>query len=102
MKIIEILSDKITEEIEDATSYAKMAIAQKDDDRSLADDLIAISMEEMNHMSILHQNVVRIIENYRRKTGEPPAAMMAVYDYLHKKQIEAAKEARLLQEMYKG
>ena len=42
-----------------------------------------------------------IIKKYRETKGEPPADMMAVYDYLHKKQIDKALEVKALQTMYK-
>lgn len=101
MKIIETLSEKISEEIHDAEAYAKMALKEKDEHRSLADTLYTLSTEEMRHMQLLHGEVVRIITEYRQKSGEPPAAMMAVYDYLHQKQIAEAGEVKALQAMYK-
>ena len=52
-------------------------------------------------MSILHDEVVKIIEEYRKEHGEPPAAMLAVYDYLHKKHIEDAQKAKTYQTMYR-
>lgn len=54
----------------------------------------------MKHMNLLHNMVVKLIENYRKTEGEPPAAMMAVYDYLHNKYIEEAKEVKVMQQMY--
>ena len=59
-----------------------------------------LSNEEMKHMQMLHNQVVKIIEKYRKENGEPPASMLAVYDYLHEKFIEEAKEVKMMQQMY--
>lgn len=101
MKIIEKLSEKISEEIHDAKCYAKMALETREDYPELAQTLFDISAEEMGHMSRLHTAVAGIIEQYRKDKGEPPAAMLAVYDYLHKQQIEEAAGVKTLQSMFK-
>ena len=101
MKIIKILSEKIKEEISDAKSYAKMAIEYKDEWPELSRTLYNISTQEMEHMNLLHNEVSAIIKKYRETKGEPPVEMMAVYDYLHKEQIDSAAEVRTLQNMYK-
>lgn len=59
-----------------------------------------LSAEEMKHMQMLHNQVVKLIENYRKEKGEPLASMLAVYDYLHEKFIEEAKEVKMMQQMY--
>lgn len=76
------------------------ALKHKDTERSLADVFYTLSTEEMRHMSMLHSEVVKIIEKYRREHGEPPAEMLAVYDYLHKKHIEKSTEDKTMQAMY--
>ena len=101
MEIIQKLNDKISEEIQDAKCYATMALELKDERKSLADVLYQLSNEEMKHMSMLHNEVVKIIDEFRRTKGEPPVLMMAVYEHEHRKQIQAAKEVKLLQSMYK-
>ena len=55
----------------------------------------------MEHMNLLHNEVTAIIKKYRDTQGEPPPDMMAVYDYLHKEQIDMAIEVKTLQNMYK-
>lgn len=102
MKIIEELSEMITDEIEDAEKYARKANECKDKDKQLSNVFFELSVQEMNHMSMLHNEVVRIIEEYKQRSGEPPKEMLAVYDYLHKKQIEHAAEVKSLQAIYKS
>jgi ferritin len=102
MKIIEQLSDMIEEEISDAEKYVKCAMKWKEDNLELSQTFYKLSLEEMDHMEALHRQVTTIIETYRKKEGEPPADMMAVYNYLHKRQIEHATEVRMMQAVYKG
>ena len=100
MKLIQTLSDRITEEISDAKTYAKLAIEYRDKYPNVAQTLYDISQEEFDHMNRLHAAVANLIEEYRRTNGEPPAAMMAVYDYLHKQQIKKANKAKAIQAIY--
>lgn len=100
MKIIKCLSDFIDEEIHDGKKYIKKALAIRGDYPEVAEVLNMLSAEEMKHMQMLHNQVVKIIENYRKTNGEPPASMLAVYDYLHEKFIDEAKEVKMLQQMY--
>lgn len=101
MKLIKLLSDKIKEELHDAESYAKMALEYKADYPELSRTLYNISTQEMEHMSLLHNEVTVIIQKWRAEHGEPPADMLAVYDYLHKEQIDKSVEVKMLQAMYK-
>ena len=102
MKIIEKLSDMIEEEITDAEKYAKCALKYKDEKPSLAQTFYNLSMDEMKHMNILHDEVVKIINEYRATGAEVPVEMQAVYDYLHRKQIDRATNVKIMIESYKG
>lgn len=100
MKIINKLSEYISEEVSDAKRYAECAVKYKTEYPELSKLFLALSGEEMGHMDRLHKAVVGMIEKYRREQGEPPANMLSVYEYLHEKQIEQATEVRMIQEMY--
>ena len=101
MKIIQLLSDYIDEEINDAIKYAKLAIECAEEYPALAEAVYKLSDEEIKHMMVLHQQVVAIIADYRKKNGEPPEAMKLLYDIMHRKHIEHMAEAKAYQSMYK-
>lgn len=102
MKLIKYLEDAIEEEIEGVKGYAKKAVELKDEHPELAQVLYNISVQEDAHHAALHKEAVKVIEDYRRNHGEPPAAMMAVYEYVHQKHIDALAEARRYQDVYKS
>ena len=102
MKLIKELEELIEDEIHDVKKYAKMAAALKAEHPSLAQTLYTISTQEDTHQAAIHGEVVKIIEQYKKTNGEPPATMMAVYEYVHKKHIDALAEARRYQDVYKN
>ncbi len=101
MKRIEELCDFIEEEIHDAKKYADRALFYKDTDPELAKRYYDTSLQEMEHMNNFHKDVIREIEEYRKKNGEPPQEMMWRYEYLHKRHIAAAGEVKALQLLFK-
>ena len=102
MKIIQKLTDLINEEISDAKHYAKLAIEVKSEYPSLAQVFYTLSTQEESHQAALHAEVVKIIEQYRRTNGQPPAEMQSVYNYLHQKAIDKQAEVRRYQDIYKS
>lgn len=101
MKIIEKITEFIDDEICGVKDYAKMAVELRDEYPAIANTFYTLSTEEAKHFNILHDIVTKIIEKYRADHGEPPADMLAVYDYLHKKSMDKYAEAKRYQEMYK-
>lgn len=102
MKIIQEVTDLIYEEISDVKKYAKLAAKVKSEYPGLAQVFYNLSTQEDTHQAALHAEVTKIIEQYRRTNGQPPASMMAVYDYLHKQAIDKLAEARRYQDIYKN
>ena len=101
MKLIRELEEAISDEISDIKKYAKWAAELKENHPTLAQVLYNISVPEDGHQAAIHNEVVKIIEEHRRTHGDPPVAMMAVYEYLHKKAIDDLAEARMYQDVYK-
>ena len=102
MKIIEKLSRMIEEELDGAEEYIECALKYKDEHPSVAKAFYDISLVEMQHVTILHNEVTRLIEEHRRKVGDPPAPMLAVYNYLHEKHMKKAHEIKLYQDEYRS
>ena len=101
MTIIKCLSEKIEDELKDASAYIDLAMRWKNEHPDTAELFYKLSIEEMGHMEQLHQAVQDIITEYRQKNGEPPKDMMVLYDYLHEKHIATATEIKVKQGMFR-
>ena len=100
MQVIMKLVEKIDDELEDAEKYIKCAYKTKDTYPTLAETYYKLSLEEMKHMTMLHDEVVKIINEYK-KTNEVPAGMQAVYDYEHEREIKWASKIKAKQDNFK-
>lgn len=101
MRIIQELAEMIVEETEGADHYVTRALEVREKYPKLADLLYKLSGEEMTHVTALHGTVTGMIEEYKKDHGEPPAEMLAVYNYIHRKQIEKAADVKAKQALYK-
>ena len=101
MKVIEKLSDLIAEELGDAEKYITEALQYKESDSQLAKTFYDLSVQEMAHARMLHSEASRLIDEYKAKNGAPPEGMLAVYNYLHKKQMDHAGRVKAMQSMFR-
>ena len=102
MHIIKCLSEKIEDELEDACEYIDLGLKWKQEEPDTAELFYELSLAEMEHMDKLHQEVVELIEEYRKEHGDPPKEMMTLYDYLHEKHIGKAMRIKVKQGMFKA
>ena len=102
MKIIMKLVSLIDEELSGAKEYIKLAHHNHEAHPHLADTFADLAEQEMTHVSRLHDEVTQLIEEVRQRDGEPPAAMMAIYDYEHQKQIKKAAKIKQMIADYRG
>lgn len=100
MEIIKSIVTKIDDELEDAEKYIKCAYKVKAEHPQLAEVYYNLSLEEMKHMTLLHDQVVRIINEYK-KTNEVPVGMQTLYDYVHEREIKWAAKIKAKQDAYK-
>ena len=100
MEIIRRISEKIDEELHDAEKYIKCAYKVEEEYPQLADTYYQLSLEEMKHVTMLHDAVVKIINDYKRD-NEVPESMQILYDYMHDRQIKWASKIKAKQEQYK-
>ena len=101
MKIIEHLSDLINEEIDGACNYAKLALKYKEERPQLAQTFYNLTVDEMKHIDMLHDEVVKIINDHKATGAEVPVEMQAVYDYVHAKQIDRGHNIKVYMDQYK-
>ena len=94
MKIIATLADKIDDELNDAEEYAELAHETKLEHQKLSETFITLAEQEMTHSKMLHTEAVRLIEETRQRNDDPPAGMLAVYEYVHNKQVKRAAAIR--------
>lgn len=100
MEIIKKISQKIDSELEDAERYIKCAYKVRDEYPQLADTYYKLSLAEMGHVNMLHDNVKNIINEYKRN-NDVPEAMQVLYEYLHERQIKWAAKISAKQEAFK-
>lgn len=98
MKQIKELADYIENELDEACEYAKLALAYRGTDEDLAELYADMSKTALEKIAAMHTQVTKIIREHK---NEAPPEMLAIWDYLHKKQIEQEAEVRRLQDMYR-
>ena len=100
MQIIKCLSEDIEETLDCAEDNIKKAIMYKDEYPVAAKAFYTKSTLLMDSIKPLHDAVVALIEAHRKEKGEPPAPMMAIYNYMHERHIMKAVAIKNLQDMY--
>jgi hypothetical protein len=99
MKEIKKMAEEIREELEDAEKYAKEAAAHKGVDDQTATMYADLSQQELGHAERIHSRVTEIIKRHRTEHGEPPAPMLAVWEWEHGKMIEHEAKIRTMLDM---
>ena len=102
MKVIKELVEMIEEEACGAEQYAKKAMQYKDEDKALADTFAKLAETELQHVDLLHAQVVRIIKAWEAKGNTIPPEMKVIYDWEHQKSIDHIARVKAMVNMYYG
>ena len=100
MQVIKCLSENIEATLDAAEENIKQAIKYKDDYPLAAKAFYTQSTILMDSIKGQHDAVAALIADYRKIKGEPPTPMMAIYNYMHGRQITQAAAIKNLQDMY--
>ena len=100
MKVIKCMCETIEDTLDMAEDHIKKAIMYKNEYPLAAKAYYNQSIILMDSLKGLHDGVVGLIEGDRKEKGEPPAPMMAIYDYMHERHINKTAAVRNLQDMY--
>lgn len=99
MRSIKGIVEDIREELEGAEKYAKRAAHNKGSDDGLAAMYAEMAQQELTHADKLHGRAVEMIKKHRMEHGEPPAAMLAVWEWEHEKMNEQAAKIKSMIDM---
>ena len=100
MQVIKCLSENIEATLDAAEDNIKKAVKYKDEYPAAAKAFYTQSIMLMDSIKGQHDAVVTLIGDYRKENGEPPAPMMAIYNYMHERHINKAAAIKNLQDMY--
>lgn len=101
MKILKDLIEKADDTLDEIEWYAEKAMHLRSEHKALADCYIKIAEMHINIYSMLHERMVALIDEEKRKGTEIPVAMVAIWEYEHEKLIKEFAEAKFLIEEYK-
>lgn len=96
-----MIADDIKDELNGAEHYAKLATQYKLEDKALADTYANMAMAELEHVDKLHTQAARVIKESRAAGATPPAGMMEVWDFEHRRHIDSVAKIKMLLEMYR-
>lgn len=102
MKIIAKLCDEVETLLRQADDYIDCASHKRDEFPMVADMYYKLSEQRMNDQALVHNQVVSLIEGYKKEHDDVPENMKFLYNYLHEKFIDWASRIKVKQTMYKS
>jgi uncharacterized protein Yka (UPF0111/DUF47 family) len=100
MKLLVDLIEKMDDTLNEVEWYAEKAHHLRGIHKPLADTYIKVAETHINIYNTLHERVVELIDDEKKKVAPPPE-MLAIWNYEHEKLVKEFAEAKFLVEEYK-
>ena len=101
MKMLVNLIEKANDTMEEIEWYAEKAHHLRVDHKPLADTYIKVAEMHIDIYKMLHEKMVELIEEEKKKGIHPPAEMLAIWNYEHEKLVKEFSESKYLVDEYK-
>lgn len=99
MKQIKELADHIRDELKDAENYAKNSAHYAPSDSKLAGVYKQIAKQELDHVSMEHDEIVRLIKTAKDSGMVIPDAMQEIWDWEHDRMLTEIAEVKTMLDM---
>jgi hypothetical protein len=86
----------MSDTLEEIAWYAEKAAVIKTEHKSLAEVYVKIAEEHVEIYKMLHDKVVDLIEEEKRKGVSPPNFMLEVWNFEHERLIEEFAKVKFL------
>lgn len=101
MRIIKKMADYMEDELDGCIEYAKDALEYQYTRAALSKNFYQMAQAEYGHYQLLHESVVKLIEEIKQQGKNYPQKMLDKWESQHRKFIEKAEEAQMYLNMYK-
>ena len=101
MERLKLLFSLIDDELADSMKYGEKAMHYKDTDPAMAELFYSLSLEELKHKGMLHNQLVKEMQNCIALYPEKEQEINAVYDVLNERQVEWENSVRMYHSTYR-
>ena len=101
MERLKLLFSLIDDELADSMKYGEKAMHYKDIDYAMAELFYSLSLEEMKHKNMLHNQLVKEMQECIENHPERDIEIHAVYDVLNERQVEWENSIRHYQSAFR-
>ena len=101
MERLKLLFSLIDDELADSMKYGEKAMHYKETDPAMAELFYSLSLEELKHKSMLHNQLVKEVNECIENYPDKEESINAVYDVLNEREVEWENSVRTYHSMYR-